>query len=122
MAWIKKALIGVGVVAGTAALGLGGFVFLKVSAFNASLDKVYSVPLPKIERTADTARLARGEHLAHTITPCAASDCHGHALEGGKVTEIGPIGTLAAPNITEGGLGAAYSDAELARLVVHGVK
>jgi mono/diheme cytochrome c family protein len=105
-----------------AALGLGSFVFAKTSAFNASLDKVYDVPLPKIERTTDPARLARGEHLAHTVMPCADSGCHGNDLGGGKITEMGPIGTFVAPNITMGGLGAAYSDGELARLLAHGVK
>jgi cytochrome c553 len=60
--------------------------------------------------------------LAHTIMPCADSGCHGKDLGGGSVTQMGPLGTLAAPNITAGGLGAAYSDAELARLMTHGVK
>jgi mono/diheme cytochrome c family protein len=122
MAWVKKALIGVGGLLGVAGLGLGGFVFLKVSAYNTSLDKVYDVPLPKIERSTDPVVLARGEHLAHTIMPCADSGCHGKDLGGGKTTQMGPLMTLVAPNITTGGLGAAYSDGELARLMLHGVK
>ena len=122
MAWLKKALIGVGGLVAVAGLGLGGFVYTKVSAYNASLDKVYDVPLPKLTRTTDPVLLARGEHLAHTIMPCADSGCHGKDLGGGRVTPMGPLGTLVAPNITAGGLGAAYSDAELARLMTHGVK
>ncbi len=35
---------------------------------------------------------------------------------------MGPIGTLSGPNISEGGLGAAYTDGELARLIRHGIK
>lgn len=122
MAWVKKALVGVGGLLGLAIVGGGGFVFMKVSAFNSSLDKVYDVPLPKVERTTDPARLARGEHLAHTIMPCLDSGCHGKDLGGGKVTEMGPIGTFSAPNISAGGIGAAYSDPELARLLTHGLK
>ena len=122
MSWVKKGLIGVGGLLGLTTLGAGSFVFAKTSAFDASLDKVYEVPLPKIERTTDPVRLARGEHLAHTIMPCADSGCHGNDLGGGRVTKMGPIGTFVAPNITTGGLGAAYSDAELARLLVDGVK
>ena len=122
MAWLKKSLLGVGGLVGVAALGLGGFVLLKTSAFNSSLDKVYDVPLPKIERVTDPVQLARGEHVAHTIMPCLDSGCHGQDLGGGKVTQMGPIGTFVAPNITAGGLGAAYSDAELARLMTHGLK
>jgi cytochrome c553 len=122
MSWVKKALLGVGGLVGLVVLGGGGFVLLKVSAFNSSLDKVYDVPLSKVERTTDALRLARGEHLAHTIMPCLDSGCHGKDLGGGKVTEMGPIGTFSAPNISAGGIGAAYSDAELARLLSHGVK
>jgi hypothetical protein len=36
--------------------------------------------------------------------------------------EMGPLGVFTGPNITTGGLGAAYSDGELARLIRHGVK
>ncbi len=122
MPWVKKALLGVGGLLGLVGLGLGGFVLAKVSAYNTSLDKVYDVPLPKVERTTDPAMLARGEHLAHTLTPCADSGCHGNDLGGGRVEDIGPIGRFVGPNITAGGLGAAYSDAELARLMLHGIK
>jgi cytochrome c553 len=122
MGWLKKGLIGFSALVSLVAVGLAGFVYFHTSAYDASLDKVYEVPLPKVELSKDEAVLARGSHLAHSVAPCAASDCHGKDLGGGKVTNIGPIGTLAAPNITTGGLGAAYSDAELARLLVHGLK
>jgi hypothetical protein len=122
MSWVKKSLVVVGGIVGLAGLGLGGFVLLETSAFNSSLDKVYDVPLSKMDRVTDPALLARGEHIAHTIMPCLDSGCHGTDLGGGKVTPMGPIGSFAAPNITTGGLGAAYSDAELVRLLTHGVK
>jgi mono/diheme cytochrome c family protein len=122
VSWLKKVLIGVGGVLLLAVLGVAIFVYVHTSAFDASLDKVYDVPVPSIQRSTDPAVLARGDHLAHSLVPCAASDCHGKDLGGGKVTEIGPIGTLAAPNITGAGLGAAYSDGELARLLIHGLK
>lgn len=122
MAWIKKALLGVGGLVGVVALGGGAFVWSKVSAYNGSLEKVYDVPLPQVERTTDPAMLARGEHLAHTVMPCADSACHGADLGGGREEDIGPIGKFVAPNITSGGLGAAYSDGELARLMAHGIK
>jgi hypothetical protein len=35
---------------------------------------------------------------------------------------MGPVATLCGPNITPGGLGMAYSDGELARLIKHGIK
>ncbi len=35
---------------------------------------------------------------------------------------MGPVGTMSGPNITPRGLLAVYSDADLARLIRHGVK
>ena len=122
MSWLKKSLLGVGGLVGVAVVGVGGFVLLKTSAYKASLDKVYEVPLTKVERVTNPLLLARGEHIAHTIMPCLDSGCHGKDLGGGEPTKMGPIGTFVAPNITTGGLGAAYSDAELVRLLTHGVK
>jgi hypothetical protein len=122
MTLLKKILLGVGVVIGLVVVGGGGFVYSQTSAYDASLDKVYDVPVRSIQLSTEPAVLARGNHLAHTIAPCAVSDCHGKDLGGGKTTDIGPIGTLAAPNITSAALGAVYNDGELARIIEHGLK
>jgi len=119
--WVKI-LVGLGGLLGVAALGGGGFVWSKVSAYNSSMNTVYEVALPKIERSMDPEVLARGKHLVESLGACAANDCHGADLGGGKTISMGPVATVTAPNITGGGLGAAYSDAELARLIVHGIK
>ncbi len=104
-------------------LGGGGiYACSKASTFDASMAKVYDVPISKLERSTDPAVLARGKHLADAVAPCTASFCHGSDLGGGKPIVMGPLATLTAPNITAGGLGAAYSDGELARVIRHGVK
>jgi hypothetical protein len=120
--WLKRIGIGLGALILVVAIGGGIFVTLKTSAFDTSMEKVYDVPVPKIERSSDPAVVARGEHLAHSVYPCAIGDCHGNDLGGGKTTEMGPLGTFTGPNITTAGLGAAYSDGELARLMRHGIK
>jgi hypothetical protein len=122
MTLLKKILIGVGAVIGLVVVGAGGFVYVQTSAFDASLEKVYDVPVPNVQRSTDPVVLARGNHVAHSLAPCAVSDCHGKDLGGGKPIEIGPIGTFSGPNITSAALGAAYSDGELARVIVHGLK
>jgi cytochrome c553 len=119
---VKRILLGLGGFVGLAALGAGAFVGFHVYSFGASLDKVYDVPLPKLERSTDPVVVARGKHLAESIAGCTNSDCHGRDLGGGKTMEIGPLGTFTAPNVSAGGLGVAYSDGELARLVRHGLK
>jgi hypothetical protein len=120
--WLKRIAIGLGALVLLVAIGGGVFVAMKTSAFDSSLDKVYDVPVPKIERSAEPGVLARGKHIVESVFPCAVGDCHGNDLGGGKTTQMGPLGTFTAPNITTAGLGAAYSDGELARLMRHGIK
>jgi hypothetical protein len=122
MGWLKKALIGLGAVVGVGVLGIGGYACIQIRAFDESTSKVYEIPLPKIELSTDPAVLARGKHLAEAVASCTNADCHGADLAGGKLTEVGPLLTMQPPNITKGGLGATYTDAEIARLIRHGVK
>jgi mono/diheme cytochrome c family protein len=112
--------VGAAVLLVVAAIGV--FVYVSCSKFDASMDKVYDVPLPNVARSTDPAVIARGEHLAHSIAGCALDACHGNDLGGGSPTVMGPLGTFQGPNITPDNLGAAYSDGELARLVKHGLK
>jgi hypothetical protein len=122
MGKLKRALKWVGGAVLLVLAGLGVFVFVTCSKFDASMDKIYDVPLPAIARSTDPAVIARGDHLAHSIAGCAITDCHGDDLGGGNPLVMGPLGTFTAPNITPGNLGAAYSDGELARLIKHGLK
>ena len=119
---VKKILVGVGGVVGVVVVGGAAFVGYEVHAFNASLAKVYDVPVPSMVRSTDPAVLERGRHVAEAIAPCANSDCHGTDLGGGKTMDVGPLGKFTAPNVSEGGLGAVYSDGELLRLIRHGLK
>lgn len=122
MIWFKRILKGLGVVVLLVVIGGGMFAYTKVSAFDASVDKVYDVPVPVLVRSTDPVVLARGKHLAESVAPCANGDCHGPDLGGGKLIKMGPLGTMSGPNITDGGLGAAYTDGDLARLIRHGLK
>jgi mono/diheme cytochrome c family protein len=122
MGKLKRVLKWIGAAVLLVLVGLGAFVFITCSKFDASMDKVYDVPLPVIARSTDPAVIARGDHLAHSIAGCAIPDCHGNDLSGGNPLVMGPLGTFTAPNITTGNLGVAYTDGELARLIKHGLK
>jgi mono/diheme cytochrome c family protein len=95
---------------------------VQVSRFDASIDKVYPVPLPIVALSTDPAVIARGKHLADSIGACTSSKCHGKDLGGGEPFDMGPVMAVAGPNITSGGIGIGYSDGELARLIRHGLK
>ena len=119
---LKRILKWLGVLVVVVLVAAVTFVGLQVRAYNASFATRYDVPVPKIVRSADAAVLERGKHLAESLGGCATADCHGADLAGGKVIEMGPVGTMSAPNITSGGVRGPYSDGELARLILHGIK
>ncbi|WP_394829539.1 c-type cytochrome [Pendulispora albinea] len=115
--------IGVGVLALVAAAG--AWVLFQVRAYDASVERVYDVPVPQqVVRSTDPAVLERGDHLARSLGSCANSECHGSNLAGGHPLQLGPLGTVIGPNITPGpgSAAAAYSDGELVRLIQHGIK
>lgn len=116
----KKIIIGVGGLIALALVGAGGFVGCQVSSFDSSMSKQYDVALPEIAASGDPALIERGQHLAESIGGC--TDCHGSDLGGKLMADMGPIGLISTPNITSGGIGGEYSDAELARVLLDGVK
>jgi hypothetical protein len=119
---LKRILKIVGLVIVAALLIGGGWAGYQIYAFNKSMARAYDLPLPAIARGTDAAVLERGKHLAESIGACAAKDCHGGDFGGGDPIKMGPLGTMQGPNITAAGKGADYSDGELARLLLHGVK
>jgi mono/diheme cytochrome c family protein len=68
----------------------------------------------------DSASLRRGAHLAQAIGMCV--ECHGEKLDG-RVMIDGPLGMVAARNLTRGtgGIGTLLTDADYVRAVRHGV-
>jgi hypothetical protein len=119
---VKRVLIGVGAVLGVIVVGGAAFAGFQLQRFASSMDKVYDVPVPQVTLSTDPAVIARGLHLSEAVAGCVNGDCHGADLGGGKTLDFGPLGKLTGPNISKGGLGAAYTPGELFRLVRHGLK
>jgi mono/diheme cytochrome c family protein len=115
---LKFAATAVGVVL-IAGVVYAGFSLYR---FEASMKRVYAIPLPALAASTDPAVIDRGRHLAESVGGCANSDCHASDLAGGATIEVGPLGRFTAPNITPAGVAAAYSDGEIARLLLHGVR
>ncbi len=99
-------------------VGLGAFVYV---AGSREAQRTESVTVPPIPIPADSAAIARGEHLAIAINKCV--HCHGENLGGGLVIDGMPFMKLWAPNVTrgQGGVGAALSDADWIRALRYGV-
>jgi mono/diheme cytochrome c family protein len=123
--------VGIGVV--------GVLVFAATSALayvNLTYKRDFSaVPLPAIKANQDPAVIARGSYIVNAVAHCSV--CHGNGastnklelpadpkdLRGGYVLKAGPFGTFYSANLTsdpETGIGK-MSDAELARVIRHGV-
>lgn len=111
---------------GYAAGGLVALVVLLLGVVyavsSARLSKRYEIATPPVAIPADSATIARGEHLARARLGCAA--CHAANLAGGPVVESGMFGHFIAPNLTRGagGIGAQYTDIDWVRTLRHGVK
>lgn len=120
--WKKIALGTVCTLGGVGLVG-GVWIWRQVAACDASLSRQYEVAVPSISRSTDNQVIARGKHLAESLSGCSNSDCHGANLAGGRPLDLGPLGQLSGPNITPGGKRmSAYTDGELARLVRHGIR
>ncbi len=99
---------------------VAGFGIVNVALFDLSTSKVYDIPLPLVVTSAEPAVIERGRHLVDSLGKCR--QCHGENLASGDDVAHGPFGVSRGGNLTPGKHGAAYSDAELARLIKHGVK
>ncbi len=118
---MKKVFKWVGIVLG---ILIGLLVLAAVAMYligSARLDKTYDIQVQAIAIPTDEAAIARGRHLAKSVTVCLA--CHGEDL-GGQVLEDDPMMfTFAPSNLTagRGGTGVTYSDADYVRAIRHGV-
>jgi mono/diheme cytochrome c family protein len=84
------------------------------------INKKYAItPRPLVLPT-DSASLARGAHLTQAIGMCV--ECHGEKLDGQLMFD-GPLGTVAARNLTRGmgGVGSLLTDADYVRAIRHGL-
>lgn len=114
---MRGLLIGVGVglaIVGLAALGWLHWLDARVAT---SLQRRYDVPLTPIQRPTDSASVAEGARLAHIV---GCHGCHGEQLQGKLFVDEPSVMRVVAPNVTA--LLPRYSDAELARLIRHGVR
>lgn len=85
-----------------------------------SLNRTYEITPAALVIPTDSASLERGRHLVTGRLVCV--DCHGEDLGGMVVIDGMPFGRFVASNLTPGGVGAAYTDADWVRSIRHGVK
>lgn len=127
---LKKGLKLLGVLVGV----LVAIVAVAAIYFSARWPRTFpDTPRPQITASTDPTVIARGEHLFHAIAHCTA--CHDPDMrtlaagekgvpKGGYEWKMGPLGTLRSANITPDeatGVGK-WSDADLARVIKHGVR
>lgn len=87
------------------------------------LNRSHPVPeLPKLTLSNDPAVLARGGHIVTSLGMC--TECHGEDLGGKILTDAGPLGIIAGPNLTrgKGGIGAMMTNDDWVRAIRHGIR
>jgi cytochrome c553 len=106
-------------------IGLGVLVILALGAAaviylvsERMVRKTYDIRLSSIALPTDSFALAEGQRLA-TVRGCY-NGCHGERLDGGVFIDQPLLARLVAPNLTQ--VVAQYSDAELERVIRHGVR
>lgn len=101
---------------------LAGFVAYLYVVTNRQMAREYDVKIPAVAVPTDAASIDRGRYIATRVSMC--TECHGADLGGKVVEENFPMGRLVAANLTSGrgGLGARYSNDDLIRAIIHGVR
>lgn len=101
---------------GLVALAAVAFLYVFIASERVAA-RTYDVPLSNFSARTDAEAVRRGERIA-TIVGC--TNCHGAELQGVVFYDEPNIARITAPNLTK--VVPEYSDAELARLLRHGVK
>jgi cytochrome c553 len=105
------------VVLGSALLGVlavvGGYAFTQFR-----ITTSVNVPTDHVIIPTDVASVKRGQHIVGAIAVC--TQCHGPTL-GGAVVQDDRSARVVAPNLTRGGIGATYTDADFVRAIGDGV-
>jgi mono/diheme cytochrome c family protein len=103
-------VLGIGLVIVLGAAGVYGFTRLRLGANS-------DVPTDPIRVPTEIAAIQRGQHIAGAIAVC--TQCHGPTL-GGAVVFDDALARVVAPNLTRGGVGATFSDADFVRALRYG--
>ncbi len=124
---VLKTVLGIVAVLLVMVLSLGAYAEVR-------WDRTFDAPYPELRASTDPEVIARGRYLAYGPAHCAY--CHTKqeqmaAIDAGETPPLSggyewrlPFGVIRSPNLTpdaETGIGR-YTDAELARMLRHGVK
>lgn len=114
---LRRIAVGAGVLVGLVLVAVVGVYTVS----QRHIDEKLKVAGHPVSVPTDSLSIARGQHIATTISKCA--ECHGRNLAGTKFIDVPPIGTLYAKNLTRGrgGIGATMSDLDWERAIRHGV-
>lgn len=114
--WLRWLGYGVGAVVALLLLAVAALY----AASSSRIGRKYSFPNASVRAAADSASLARGQHLVEAIGKC--QDCHGEDFGGEVMTDSPMFARLVASNITTGRGGIqGYTDADFERAIRHGV-
>ena len=118
---LKKALKWAGIALGGL---LGVIVIILVVLYfvgGARINKTYDIQVASVAVPAEAGAIERGRHLVEAVALC--QECHGENLAGDVLEDSFLFGEIMPSNLTsgKGGIGGAYTDADFARAIRHGI-
>ncbi len=118
---LKKALKWAGIALGGL---LGVIVIILVVLYfvgGARINKTYDIQVASVAVSNEAAAVERGRHFVEAIALC--QECHGENLAGDVLEDSFLFGEIMPSNLTsgKGGVGGAYTDADFARAIRHGI-
>ena len=111
----------IGIVVGVIVVVLAVAVAVVYFVGQNKLGNGWAVTPDAVTVPSDAAAVARGQHLAESVSPCIG--CHTPNLGGDYLINDPSFVVLPAPNLTagKGGIGASYADENWVRAIRHGV-
>ncbi len=118
---LKKALKWAGIALGGL---LGAIVIVLVILYfvgGARINKTYDIQVASVAVPNEAGAIQRGRHLVEAFALC--QECHGEKLYGDLLDVCFLFGEIMPSNLTSGrgGVGGAYTDADFARAIRHGI-
>ena len=117
----KKALKWAGIAFG----GLVGVIVIVLVVLyflgGSRVNKTYDIEVASVAVSNEAGAIERGRHFVEAIALC--QECHGENLAGDVLEDSFLFGEIMPSNLTSGrgGVGGAYTDADFARAIRHGI-
>lgn len=117
---MKKVLKWIGIILGSLVVVVLLAALVLYTMGSLMISRNYSTEVESVNISSSPEAIARGKHLAEAVSLCV--DCHGDNLGGDVLLDDPKMAVVVGSNLTNGGVGANFTDADYVRILRHGVR